>query len=300
MSLAECYLVNFRLSLKCVFYLFFFAGGSRRQSNAFRSEMESTYSLQGSFIGARDSPRPILRRLDRIPFYKNEESRATLERPTEEIKESLETSEHPAHPSSGPNQLLRSVVSSSIYPGFHKRNNLLRESRSLDPFPSQNRKSNDVNQIIDKLKKKSSVSLEQGVSIISSDPNGNSQNHTQQQIINNSFRLSNNNCNGSANIEDPSCPLLHRQTSLTTEHDAAQSCMHVKKWRSLEARMDEDNQSSASGTKGSIKSWIKGIFQSNGFKNSNSSLKKVSIMQGVKEVPVIEDVEPSTEKETIV
>lgn len=256
--------------------------------------MESTYSLQGSFIGPRDSPRPLSRRLDRIPLYLNEESHATLERPYEET---VESSDRLAHPP--PSQLRSRHTTRTDYP--YRVSNVLRESRSLDPFPSQTKKGNDP--FADKLKKKSSISLEHGVSDISNDPNGDSKYEDDED----GDKLSNNNCNGSVNIEDPTCPLLlTRQTSLTNENvDELHSMLLAdKKWRSLEdARMEaDDNQSGGeSGSvahKGSFKSWLKGVFQGNGFKNSNASLKKVTVLPGVKEVPVIN--ESPTQKESIV
>lgn len=250
--------------------------------------MESTYSLQGSFIGPRDSPRPLSRRLDRIPLYLNEESRATLERPYEETLESSERIESKPPLIKRSRLNLRTNIATVDYPGFNKTNNLLRESRSLDPFPSQNKKCNEA--FTEKLKKKSSISLEHGVSEIN---NGES-----KYDLNDSVKLSNNNCNG--NIEDPSCPLLTRQTSLSNDYDEMHSLALDKKWSSLGARMDEDNQSGTSAAKGSFKSWLKGIFQGNGFKNSDSSLRKVTVMQGVKEVPVINEVPSGTQKESIV
>lgn len=222
-----------------------------------------------------------MRRLDRIPF--TDESRPPL-KATDEIVELPKVNKQ-----SSSVLRCRSVIAGGDFSEF----NLNQMSRSLDPFPSNQR--NKVS-FMDKLKKKSSISLEQGVSTISQHKLNDC--HEEATVATDGCKFPNNNCNGSANVEDQTSPLLLRQTSFNDCEDV-HSTLLDKKWKSLEARMDEDDQSGASAAKGSIKSWLMGIFQGNGFKNSNSSFK-VSIMnQGVKEMPVI-DVPASTQNESIV
>lgn len=269
--------------------------------------MESTYSLQGSFIGPRDSPKLINRRIERIPLYLNEDSRTTLEKP--EVETTTETAEttNEKRPLAivHPRNILRSMASTDEYCRFTNPDNTLRESRSLDPFPSALRKrTSDTSKLNEKMKKKSSVSLEHGVSTISSHPSGTSEHETlvdshNIQIQDSLYKYSNNNCNGSAMMEDPNCPLL-RQTSLTN-HDAEDIPFLTKKWKSLETVcLDEDTSSKTSITKRSIKSWLAGILQGNGFKASDASLRKVNAIQSVTRVPAFNEIQKNTQKESIV
>lgn len=286
-----------------------FNAGSRRHSSAFRGgDMESTYSLQGSFIGPRDSPKLTDRRVARIPLYLNEASHTTIEKPETETTENSETINekrplaivHPRH-------LLRSIVSTEDYCPFTNTDNLLRESRSLDPFPSALRKrTSDTSKLSEKMKKKSSISLEQGVSTISSHPSGMSEHEAlvdsssqNIKIQDSLYKYSNNNCNGSVLMEDPNCPLL-RQTSLTN-HEAEDIPFLTKKWRSLEAvALDEETSSKTSITKRSIKSWLAGILHGNGFKTSDASLRKVNTKQSVAGVPAFNEIQSNAQKESIV
>lgn len=295
----------------------FGGGGSRRHSSAFRGggDMESTYSLQGSFIGPRDSPKLINRRIERIPLYLNEDSRTTLEKPEVEQPSQPETIEttNEKRPLAivSPRTLLRSIASTDDYSRFSNSDNVLRESRSLDPFPSALRKrtsDNTAPKLNEKMKKKSSVSLEHGVSTISSHPSGETTSEHEAlvdsynvKIQDSLYKYSNNNCNGSVMMmEDPNCPLL-RQTSLTN-HDAEDIPFLTKKWKSLETVVldDADASSKTSITKRSIKSWLAGILHGNGFKTSDASLRKVNAIQSVTTVPAFNEMQNNSQKESIV
>lgn len=123
----------------------------------------------------------------------------------------------------------------------------------------------------------------------------------------------NNNCNGSIGTEDPNCPLLHRQGSLNSPHD--EILLHHKRWRSLEtigglvdtdvANISRDGSRSGGNKKvlsrNSIRSWLFGLFQGNGFRSNDASLRKVGVgimqtggVRGFTELP------PAPEHESIV
>lgn len=283
------------------FIMFFVTAGSRRQSNAYRGEMESTYSLQGSFIGPRDrdSPRPSQRRNDRTPLYLNEESRATMETPEHEINDSTtDLVEKRPLAVVRPHHLLRSIASSDEYSRYMNLDGHLRESRSLDPFPCQLRKRNEGVKFNEKnMKKKSSVSLEQGVSFISNDSNV-VQNNGRPQTDNAVYV--NNNCNGIISLDEANSPLLFRQTSLTTaDTDDVHAALLAKKWRSCEIVGVEEESCNTSLPKGSLKSWLLNLLQG-GFKSSNTSLRRVNAIQNVKDVPVFSEIQTSTQKESVV
>lgn len=261
--------------------------------------MESTYSLQGSFIGPRDrdSPRPSQRRVDRTPLYLNEESRATMETPEHNINDSLTDLVEKRPLAVVRPHHLRSIASSDEYSRYMNLDGSLRESRSLDPFPCQLRKRNESVKFTEHMKKKSSRSLEQGVSFISMHPNATDNGRTQHI---DHFKYANNNCNGSIGIDDANSPLLLRQTSLTTaETDDIHAALLAKKWRSCEAVGLEEENCTASLPKGSLKSWLLGLLQG-GFKSSNTSLRRVNAIQNVKDVPVFSEIQTSTQKESVV
>ena len=252
--------------------------------------MDSTYSLQGSFHGhnIRDSPRPVQRRLDRLPRYLHEASRSTLEHSETELKKPLAKVK--------PRQLLRSIASSDEYARFRNPENSLRQSKSLDPFPSQVRKRVDV-KFLEKLAKKGSRSLDGGVALISRNPGIRISENLNSA---NPYKHINNNCNGSIGIEDPLVPLLLRQGSLTSPPD--EILQYAKRWRSLETLANDDETSSKKTIgRGSIKSWLVGLFQGNGFRASDASLRKVGVMQsGMRGVTGFGELPPPSEKESIV
>lgn len=286
-----------------IFFFCFFlliGSGSRRESSVPRGDIQSTYSLQGSMHCPRESPRTH-RKLETTPLYLNEGSRITLENNDTECESLTKKPLAMVRP----RQVLRSIVSSDDYSRFRNPEHTLRESRSLDPFPSQKslRKRNDgsTSKLKEKLPKRGSRSLDGGVSLISHDPdlrNGDAEENTIT-----GYKHINNNCNGSIGVEDAHCPLLFRQGSLTTPHD--DNNLHTKRWRSLQTvGLDENSISGDKKTipRGSIRSWIVGFFQGNGFRSSDASLRKVGVVPsglrghpGFGELPSI-----APEKESIV
>lgn len=219
----------------------------------------------------RESPRPSQRKLDRAPLYLQDDSRSTLEQPELDM---LECSQKPL------------VITRQI----------LQSSRSLDPFPSQLRRRTDTIKITIPMTKRSTRSLDGGVAMISNDPNCESPTITKI-----SYKHLNNNCNGSVvGVEDPNCPLLFRQGSLNSPQDES---LYQTQWRSLQAVCGgaEDLQSKKALHRGSIRSWLFGLFQGNGIRASNSSLRKVGVMQsGVRGLPGFGELPSAPENESVV
>uniref|UniRef100_A0A182MRU8 Guanylate cyclase n=1 Tax=Anopheles culicifacies TaxID=139723 RepID=A0A182MRU8_9DIPT len=365
--------------------------GSRRQSCAHRvgvgggADHESSYSLQGSMFGPMvplraDSPPP--RRLDpagqegsMVLDDADDYSQCTLEQravttaPTTTLgsskiasSDNLKRALFGNSPAKRLSHKLRSITSADDYKqlcsnmpangGRSPEAALLRESRSLDPFPvtiEPRRKRLDA--ISKRLGKTIAAPSRTGsqtfaptptvVSTISHESivdTGRSQ-HDDPQLLgsggklavlssvkcrvpepNNSHSeaaayhkyLHNNNCNGSvgnngAAEEQATCPLLTRQTSLTTpqEHDCPglyTNNSSSKRWYSLEhvGMPDEDSCSKKSLTRSSFKSWLVGII-GNGFKSSDSSLRKVGVLPvGVGGVTGFGELQPTPEKESMV
>ncbi|XP_055706306.1 receptor-type guanylate cyclase Gyc76C-like isoform X2 [Phlebotomus papatasi] len=281
-----------------------FGAGSRRQSNIPRADVESQCSLQGSILhsGIRDSPRPIQKKLERIPLYLNEESHHVLEHV--ECCEPVNGADCPKKPLAmvKPRQVLRSIASSDEYGKFGTEG-ILRESRSLDPFPSQLRR-RDLFKMPIRFAKRGSRSLEGGVGSPANIPRSTSKSSvaTSSVAVPSSQQIaehSNNNCNGSIGNEDVNCPLLQRQGSLSSPVD--ELLFQAKRWHSLESvAMDNDSASSKKPlARASIRSWLVGLFQGSALKNSDASLRKVCTVQsGVK--PAFNDLPASVEKESIV
>lgn len=288
--------------------------GSRRQSLIPRGDIESTYSLQGSMHTQRDSPRPSHRKYDRAPLFINHDSNSTWDHMSE--AEQLEFIRKPLA-MVRPRQILSSSANTSDdHSRIRDLQSNLRECKSLDPFPSsQLRKRTESIKLPIKMAKQSSRSLDGGggVSMISYDPNFISDRNRLitsndpnggNEIIPKKDRLSykhlNNNCNGSIGAEDPNCPLLFRQASLNSPHD--DSMLLAKRWRSLETvGGDEYLETKKTPNNGSIKQWLVGIFNGNGFRSSNASLRKVGAMQsGVRGLPGFGELPSAPEHESIV
>lgn len=280
-----------------------FDAGSRRQSSVHRTDIESSHSLQG--YGPKDSPRPMPRRFDRLPLYRIEKN--TIDNSE---NENLIDSANNQKPVIMPKPIMKSITSSSDqYPRFRNSDYVLRESKSLDPFPSQLRKRIDTIQSPEIFQKDDFNSYDidvdnncykTGTSSSSVVESGNDNKYCNNEIISNNddsdskissidiaYKYLNNNCNGLINNEDAHCPLLLRQQSLTDHPHGGKVCSqptisHPKPWRSLielqPIELHEDNCSKKSQARGSFKSWLVGIFQGNGFKSSDASLRKTAIL----------------------
>ncbi|KXJ81697.1 hypothetical protein RP20_CCG017728 [Aedes albopictus] len=292
-----------------------YTAGSRRQSSALK-DLESNYSLQGSSFepSVRDSPRAYQRKLERIPLCINDDSQSTLEQQNAIGKthssDSLVKKVILNNSSSKKvRNMLRSIASTDDYHNICSSGTFLRESRSLDPFPSDGRKRFESIKLDRKprMGHKGSQSFDAGVSTISSESIDKDQ--SSKMIITtvpedynqgDGHKYLNNNCNGSiGNNEESHYPLLMRQTSLVTPGQEDSLSTH-KRWYSLEnvGVPDEDSCSKKSLTRGSIKSWLVGII---GFKTSDSSLRKVGVLPvGVAGVTGFGELQSTPEKESMV
>lgn len=323
--------------------------GSRRQSCAQR-DLESNYSLQGSVFGPsmaaaiRDSPRVYQRRLEHAPLYINDDSQSTLEqRNAIDKTESSDSLVKKVIINSSTKKFrdkLRSIASTDDYrkicTGSDRAasSSFLRESRSLDPFPSE------VRRRLESIKndrkprtmatQRGSHSMDAGVATISNESIDTEPNSARSPTFttvpedtgggghHTAYKYLNNNCNGSIgnNEESQHCPLLTRQTSLVTPGQDGDSLSTHKRWYSLEnvvgggggagcgggtTPLDDDSCSKKSTTRNSIKSWIVGIFHGNGFKTSDSSLRKVGVVPvGVAGVTGFGELQSTPEKESMV
>lgn len=307
--------------------------GSRRQSCAQR-DLESNYSLQGSVFGpssmvtsaVRDSPRVYQRHT--APLYINDDSQSTLEqRNAIDKTESSDSLVKKVILNSSTKKFrdkLRSIASTDDYrkicTGGSDRaspsSSFLRESRSLDPFPSEvRRRLESINRAKPRtmaMTQRGSHSMDAGVATISNESIDTEPRSPTFTTVpedtdggghHTAYKYLNNNCNGSIggggganNEESQHCPLLTRQTSLVTPagQDGDDGLSTHKRWYSLEnvvgggncggggggghTPLDDDSCSKKSTTRNSIKSWIVGIFHGNGFKTSDSSLRKVGVV----------------------
>lgn len=257
--------------------------------------------------------------MDRAPLYLHDDSRTSIE-PLTDCEQNFEFSRKPLA-MVRPRQILNSITSTSVGGDDYTRFgsdimdldcNNLRESRSLDPFPSLLRRRTDHIKISSICgNKQSSRSLDDGgVALISTNPNCGNNDDDDNNDDNNmrnknkiSYKHLNNNCNGSIGIDDQHCPLIVRQGSLNSPHDD-NLMQQTKRWRSLEmiAGVDDDDlQNKKNVNRGSIKSWLFGIFQGNGLRSSNASLRKVGVMQsGVRGLTGFGELPAAPEHESIV
>uniref|UniRef100_A0A182YQ82 Guanylate cyclase n=1 Tax=Anopheles stephensi TaxID=30069 RepID=A0A182YQ82_ANOST len=370
--------------------------GSRRQSCAHRvgggADHESSYSLQGSMFGPMvpmraDSPP---RRYPFDPASAGREgsmalddgddySQCTLDQRTVPVSattgtlgskmassDNLKRALFGASPARRLSHKLRSITSADDYKQLCSNRSanggrspdaaLLRESRSLDPFPvtiePKRKRLDALAKRVPRLAKTiaapsrtgsqtfaaptvvstiSHESIADGSSAVRRQQHDDPQQQQPRQLTalttkapNNSHNsdqqsyhkyLHNNNCNGSigngAGQEEQAatCPLLTRQTSLTTPQDH-HDCPGLytnnsssKRWYSLEhvGVPDEDACSKKSLTRSSIKSWLVGFIHGNGFKSSDSSLRKVGVLPvGVGGVTGFGELQPTPEKESMV
>lgn len=329
----------------------FMSINSRRQSNILRhADADSIISLHGSTQNEREySPKSSQRRyLDRLRHLSGGDSQLTLDQPDSigaDQPNILEYTLKKPLAMVRPRRILSAVKSSSSddYSRFRSRPSVddcpgnLRESRSLEPFPSQLRRRIDYLKLTSlKTSKNSSRSLDAGVSMISYNPNyygmadmfnntaptattiavatttdnnapdwvGCSESITNSNKNKQQNKYINNNCNGSITTEDPNCPLLFRG-SLNTANDDGQNYQQ-KRWRSLETiRIEKESTSKSKkelprGTT-TIRSWLVGLFQGNATKGADVSLRKVNAVQsGVKGMPAFCDLPPAPENESMV
>lgn len=209
-------------------------------------------------------------------------------------------------------RLLSSIASSSDEPTRSQGLlNKLRESKSLDPLPVVKVKQTNLPQLFLKVPGRSTKSLDIETCdkcLLSPQPF----NDIVHQMVNNNscpngniVRVSREDC--ASLEEDAEAPLLHSNPNPTIVHrrkvgngtddggNAEDKAM--KRWRSLESvPVNCDDPPSESQSRkiinNSIRSWIAGIFNGNGLRASNTSLRKGVLSTGYN------DLHP--EKESIV
>lgn len=326
--------------------------GQQRLSNTQRlTDADSVYSLHGSSHTNREySPKSSQRKyIDRIPLHlSREHSQITLNQPESinvEQSNSLDCSLKKPLAMVRPQRILSSGKLSSS-DDFNNRFNSstsidncpghLRESRSMEPFPSQLRRRVDhIKLPALKMNKNNSRSLDACVSMISYKPNyldvfdsmfqeaaavatpaitaaaasassidgdwpaGCSDAIADTNKKNQTHKYFNNNCNGSILTEDANCPLLLRGSWNTTTDDVL---LNQKRWRSLETiNVEKEARSKKELPRSTIRSWLFGLFQSSGTRASDVSLRKVNAVQsGVKGMPAFCDLPPAPENESMV
>jgi len=165
-----------------------------------------------------------------------------------------------------------------LTPPRHHR--VIRESRSLDPFPDGHTDTSPHLSL--QLPKKSSRSLENCV--------GNSGGKLPESV-DSRYLINNNHPNGDIvpargdiSAEDVRAPLLGNDINNypTLRQEVFPDFMPAKRWRSLEEVPASDSVVVVSGeggkkaalARGSIRSWLVGLFNGNGLRTSDASLRK--------------------------
>lgn len=251
--------------------------GSRRQSSVPRPTPDDTSSQCG---GSSPLPRHLLiRKLDRSPLFltENSSSKTTLDNVTirEEaenraanIKLALDDLFLNTRPSVRKNARVLSTIASSSstndYPSF------IRESRSLDPFPLDYNKRLESSQFSWKDTKKSFRSMENCDKCIRT----NSKTNLQEKVLNNNYP------NGNVII----VPRAENSTNeaeiplLGDDNGCVGEVVQVKRWRSLDQVVPtlsaENMPDKKSSARNSIKSWLVNLFNGNGLRNSDVSLRR--------------------------
>ncbi|XP_051156964.1 receptor-type guanylate cyclase Gyc76C-like [Leptopilina boulardi] len=266
--------------------------GSRRQSSVPRPTPDDTTSQCG---GSSPLPRHLLvRKLDRSPLFitENSSSKTTLDNVTirEEaenraanIKLALDDLFLNTRPSVRKNPRVLSTIASSSstsdYPSF------VRESRSLDPFPiDYNKRNHDEDDNDDSslsphwrdTTKKSFRSMENCDKCIRT----NSKTQLTDKVLNNNYPNGNviivpraENSTNEAEI-----PLLKNSDDNNGGGDnngCVGEVVQVKRWRSLDQIVSTPNAADKkSSARNSIKSWLVNLFNGNGLRNSDVSLRR--------------------------
>lgn len=259
-------------------------GGSRRQSSVPRPGYTDDSSSQCG--GSSPLPRPVnSRKLERAPLYLvDSASRTTLDNVTlpEEmetraanVKLALDDMFVDANPKLRKNARVLSTMASSSSTSDYPSPTIIRESRSLDPFPTElqsNRRLDSPRICGGKDQgKKSFRSLENCDKCTKT----NSKNDVTDKVLNNNYP------NGNVIIapravdnltSDVDTPLLSGDGSCVGE------LVPVKRWRSLDqvvpAPSTGDIPDKKSSARNSIRSWLVNLFNGNGLRNSDVSLRR--------------------------
>ncbi|XP_076182873.1 receptor-type guanylate cyclase Gyc76C [Ptiloglossa arizonensis] len=253
--------------------------GSRRQSSVPRPTPDDSSSQCG---GSSPVPRALnSRKLERSPLYLTDSvSKTTLE--NVELPDDVET--RAAHikmalddffidtrPKFRKNARVLSTIASSSSTSDYPFQNIIRESRSLDPFPlEQYNKRFESPNFSWKEPKKSFRSLENCDKCTRTS----SKTNISGKVLNNNYPNGNviivPHTDGSPN--EAETPLLGDESGCMGE------VVPVKRWRSLDQVASVPSTDSVpdkkSSARNSIRSWLVNLFSGNGLRNSDVSLRR--------------------------
>ncbi|XP_076549438.1 receptor-type guanylate cyclase Gyc76C [Osmia lignaria lignaria] len=253
--------------------------GSRRQSNVPRPTPDDSSSQCGGSSPVPKSLNP--RKFERSPLYLTDSvSKTTLENialPDDvdnraaNIKMALDDFFIDTRPKFRKNARVLSTIASSSSTSDHPFHNIIRESRSLDPFPLElYSKRFESPNFSWKEPKKSFRSLENCEKCTRT----NSKTNISGKVLNNNYP------NGNVIIvphtdESPNeaeTPLLGDESGCMGE------IVPVKRWRSLDQVVSVPSTDSVpdkkSSARNSIRSWLVNLFNGNGLRNSDVSLRR--------------------------
>lgn len=252
--------------------------GSRRQSNVPRSAVDDTSSQYGGSSPVTQSFHG--RKLERSPLFLTESiSRTTLDniamqeeaqRRAVNIKLILDDFFVDTRPKFRKNARVLSTIASSSSTSDYPSQIVIRESRSLDQFPSDMySKRFDSPNFSWKEPKKSFRSLENCVKCTRT----NSKTDISKKVLNNNYP------NGNVIIvphidnspNEAEMPLLGDDGGCTGE------ILPIKRWRSLDhvsAPSTDSVPDKKSSARNSIRSWLVNLFNGNGLRNSDGSLRR--------------------------
>ncbi|XP_076290712.1 receptor-type guanylate cyclase Gyc76C isoform X2 [Lasioglossum baleicum] len=252
--------------------------GSRRQSSVPRPTPDDSMSQCG---GSSPVPRSFnSRKIERSPLYVADSvSKTTLdnvalsevETRALSIKLALDDILIDTRPKFRKNARVLSTIASSSSTSDYPFQNIMRESRSLDPFPLElyNKRFESPN-FSWKEPKKSFRSLENCDKCTRT----NSKTNISGKVLNNNYPNGNviiaPHTDGSPN--EAETPLLGDESSCVGE------VVPVKRWRSLDQVASVPSTDSVpdkkSSARNSIRSWLVNLFSGNGLRNSDVSLRR--------------------------
>ncbi|XP_076228299.1 receptor-type guanylate cyclase Gyc76C [Nomia melanderi] len=252
--------------------------GSRRQSSVPRPTPDDSTSQCG---GSSPVPRSFnSRKIERSPLYVADSvSKTTLnnialndaETRAMNIKMALDDLLIDTRPKFRQNARVLSTIASSSSTSDYPFQNIMRESRSLDPFPLElyNKRFESPN-FSWKEPKKSFRSLENCDKCTRS----NSKTNISGKVLNNNYPNGNviivPHTDGSPN--EAETPLLGDESGCIGE------VVPVKRWRSLDQVASVPSTDSVpdkkSSARNSIRSWLVNLFSGNGLRNSDVSLRR--------------------------
>ncbi|KZC09671.1 Guanylate cyclase 32E [Dufourea novaeangliae] len=252
--------------------------GSRRQSSVPRPTTDDSSSQCG---GSSPLPRSLnSRKIERSPLYLADSvSKTTLDNVTLDdaeprpitIKMTLDDFYIDTRPKFRKNARVLSTIASSSSTSDYPFQNIIRESRSLDPFPLEwyNKRFESPN-FSWKQPKKSFRSLENCDKCTRT----NSKTNISGKVLNNNYPNGNviivPHTDGSPN--EAETPLLGDESGCIGE------VVPVKRWRSLDQVASVPNTDSVpdkkSSARNSIRSWLINLFSGNGLRSSDVSLRR--------------------------